>query len=73
MKIKRKNTTTTHRRRGTKKRKYTLKNRNRNSPSCQANSSICRGKIKRGKDGKKYKSVSIMRKGKQVYIWRKNE
>ena len=53
------------------KRKYTLKYKNRNSPPYQANSSDCRGKIKTGNDGKKYNSVSIMRQGKQVYIWRK--
>lgn len=78
--IKRKNTLVQkkqRRRRSTitrnKKRKYTLKSRNRNSPINQANSSNCRGKIKKGKDGKKYKSISIMQNGKQVYVWRKHE
>ena len=58
-------------RRGTCKRKYTLKYTKRNSPPYQANSSSCRGKTKTGNDGKKYKSVSMMRQGKQVYTWRK--
>ncbi len=53
------------------KRKYTLKYRNRDSPAYQANSSSCRGKIKIGNDGNKYKSISMIRKGKQVYIWRR--
>ena len=60
-----------NRRRGTCKRKYTLKYTQRKSPAYQANSSSCRGKIKKGNDGKKYKSVSIMRQGKQIYIWRR--
>ena len=48
-----------------------MKYTKRNSPPYQANSSSCRGKTKTGNDGKKYKSVSMMRQGKQVYTWRK--
>ena len=53
------------------KRKYTLKYTKRNSPPYQANSSGCRGKIKKGNDGNRWKSVSMMRSGKQIYLWRK--
>jgi len=50
-------------------RQYTKKYSTRSSPAYPAN--LCRDKVKKGNDGRMYKSRRSMRKGKAYYRWTK--